>query len=196
MIINYCLKSNEEIEPYSESSSIQILDKTDEIFYSMVDRHSKVVIIRLDINYPADFTPSFNEFPKFINSFMVFLRRKGFDPKYLWVCEQVEGNNPHFHLCLFLNGNKAKYFHPGLLQKANDYWASSLGVDDASGLINHTGPQNINSCTGRDIVLKRNDSRFQELYGEIMRYLSYIAKNATKDLKVPHQRRVGYSQKL
>jgi hypothetical protein len=198
VLINRKTKKDKVMQPlYSSDSNQKIQNMLDYFLRVYTDKHSKSLICRLDFRYPQGHPVKGNELSRCLAGLQYLLNdKKNFDFKYIWVREQRTSDNPHYHLCIFLNGHKAWSFHAELLAATEKYWARSLGIDSAAGLIHHCKPQNISSLHGRDIFLDRNDSRFSALLGETRSYLSYMSKNATKDLPGAYRNTYGCSQKL
>ena len=105
-----------------------ILDKIIERFEYALQKHSKILMIRIDINYPEGYSVKDNSiFQSFFENYIRYLQRKGFDPVYLW-CSELGARNQrlHHHVYLLLNSNNIRWM-PNL-RKAEELWSRALGM--------------------------------------------------------------------
>lgn len=87
----------------------KILDSGIKELNSMLKRHCKVLVIRLDIHIPEHTKLNAN-----IGSFVDFLKRfiqryySTKDVGYIWVRETEKAKKQHYHLCVYVDGNKVR----------------------------------------------------------------------------------------
>jgi len=178
--------------PYDFHS--EILIRVKERLAAMCQKHSQAFIMSMAVLYPAitcleltcddegqmDIAPPDNKlFSRWLADFIRYL--KPYDPAYAWAREEAPDapGRYHFHLALFMNGNLIQDPWP-LLSKAQCYWARTLGLDDASGLIHLCQPQNDLSFHNNCFKLVRGSPDFQLKFNEAFCYLSYLAKTDSK----------------
>lgn len=173
----------------------EVLDKTLEMMRYMVEAHSKVMFIRLDVRYPGGYPVQSDNrvFIDFLENFMQNLRRQGLDPQRIWAREQEDASNPHYHICLFVNGNKVQSIY-GIRAVAERLWALALGISSAAGLIwdctedSHGNPQQ------NGIRIDRNAPDFPQVFQDCYYWASYLAKTRGKE-ETPHRVRCfGYNR--
>lgn len=148
--------------------------------YGLLDYHtqkySKVLVVRFDLRYPKNMTAlqCNAAISQFHDRFTRYLKRNGADPKLLWVWEQYNSQNPHYHCMLTVNGHKHR--HPqNLYTKAAECWWNAIGEHGNKGLVEQcdkNGPGYYN--------LHRNKADFGETYYKCFERCSYLAKVFTK----------------
>ena len=86
-----------------------ILDRGIKQLISMLNRHSKVLSIRLDVHIPERTKLNTN-----IGLFMDYLKRyvlrtySSKDVGFIWVREIEKAKKQHYHLCVYVDGNKVR----------------------------------------------------------------------------------------
>ncbi len=172
-----------------------ILDKMIERLELMLNRHSKVLIVRLIVRYPFEVTSdSRNDcFQYFMEEFRRHLKLEGFDPQYVWVREQDSSHNPHYHVLIFLNGNKIQYYKYPF--KANEIWCNAIarhhGYDcPQKGLIEVCSAGYDGIPMNHGILLHRDNEMLKQ---EAYRICSYLAKVNTKGNTPKNVREFGTS---
>lgn len=175
----------------------QILDKYHAHLQDMVDRHSKVMQVRFDLRYPADgsVTPNPEHLYSFSKNITRDLTRNAplstepdrkksgsrahqVDPRLLRVTEQHGGSpHPHTHGLLLVNAN-AKISAFDVLQRVERQWRNALGVESASGLVDHCSRSGPNP-----LIIKRyaNETQFAEAMNAASHQASYLAKTRGKE---------------
>lgn len=151
-----------------------ILQAVDETLSEALQKHNKVFVMRMDIHFPqkvenkmiARFTRRFNERE----------RRHGYDPKHITVKEISDSGRIHFHMALFLDGNKTQSIKPHI-DNANTVMNNILKgeCDNTKGLID--------SCShghNNGIMIKRESEDYIKI-NELSRQLSYLAKEDQKE---------------
>lgn len=120
-------------------------------------KYIKVFAVRVDLRFPDEYEPYDNRtVTRFIESLKAQVKADytskakhsdGFvhksDVLYIWVQETGDHNKPHYHLCLFFNGNAYRSLGKFELGRSNMYnrivkaWASALAIMpiNAQGLV-------------------------------------------------------------
>lgn len=182
-----------------------MLEQLLSIMQYMVSAHSKVLFVRLDFRFPLDYAvpPGNQLFIDFLENFIQNLKRLGFDPYRFWVREQPERKpphlgqpapigRPHYHVCIFLNGNKIQSIG-GLHQKATELWGFALNRD-ATGLVwdctkdSHGNPQE------NGIMIRRGAPDYETTFQCCFHWASYLAKTHSKELIPDRVKSFGYSR--
>lgn len=172
----------------------EILQKLYDRLSFSTTRHSQVFVMSLVVSYPADRNYSIDNslFCRFLADFI--RSRSHLDPHYVWSREQSTDSPGrfHYHLSLFFNGNMTQnsieHFH-----LAQYFWAKTLSIPDASGLVHLCQPQSPLSFNNSGFKLVRTDPHYNTIFQEVFHYLSYIAKTDTK-CPMPGVRSFGCSE--
>ena len=172
-----------------------ILQKIEERMDHATDSYCKSTITRMDLRYPKDYdVPADNkQVSSFLSKFKRNLKRNGNAPQYVCVREQSREKHQHYHLLLITNQKNHQMPHKPI-QKAEELWASTLGVDNGKGLVDHctrsrTGRQQPNSYR-----LNQNEDDFEEVKAKAFMRASYLAKENTKGNQPERQREVFCSR--
>lgn len=157
------------------------LEKIDEVLESMLERHSKVMLIRFDVRYPQ--TENIICDKKQVSDFTYNLKRSlnrekvvgghKVDAKIIHVQEQDTGERPHFHFAVVVNGNAKNRAFP-ILQKADALWKTMLKTEQA-GLVDFCGSH------ANGIIIDKSKPDFQERYEDVFYQASYLAKIRGKE---------------
>ncbi len=162
-----------------EGFSTEILNVIINMVEASLQRHSQVLMVVLQFNFPAglDVEGIGNDcFQSFVEAYKRRLTQQGLDPEYLWVRETGEINNrSHYHLLLLLDGNMIRYF--GDPFDVRRYWLRALQQHFAyereiAPLHVQTLPQ-----MKRGVQVRRDDPSSME---QAVNIASYLAKIATK----------------
>ena len=157
------------------------LEKIESSFDSMLDKHSKIMIIRFDVRYPQNenIVCGKSQVSDFTYNLKRSLNREKIggghrvDAKIIHVQEQDRSQNPHHHFAVVVNANaKNKYFP--ILLKAETLWKNTLNTDQ-SGLVDY--------CNSKQngIIVDQNKDDFQAKYDEAFYQVSYLAKVRGKE---------------
>ena len=101
-----------------------ILDKGINQLITMVNKHCKVLVIRLDVHIPEHTKLNTN-----IGLFVDYLKRfiqRTYSTKhvgYIWVRETEKAKKQHYHLCVYVDGNKVRTSYK-IVQWAEQYLQS------------------------------------------------------------------------
>lgn len=186
-------------EPYLYYSIYLLNNRT--LLNTMLMRHSKVLFLRIDLRFPNDRqwqTPML-----YLQRFLDLLRRHftryDFDPQYVIRMEQVSSINPHFHVCLLLNGNKANQFNLRYYkQQLEQMWRRVLEVE-MTGLVDFCNRDYCDRALPEGIVIVRPPEHTEfkvemtSEYREAFNAMSYLAKYVPEDRIPSEQRKVFYS---
>ncbi len=164
----------------------QTLSKLEKLFNHTITKHNKVFFVRFDVRFPDCFNiPNHNELiSNFTESFIRYFKRKKYDPYYLWVREQSESNNPHYHFIVLLDGNKIQYANT-VWFKAEEVWNKQLLYPpNNKGLINYC-----NSFESGKMIHRNKEHTFNQAF----KWASYLAKDDCKNINNSY-RSVGMSR--
>ncbi len=116
---------------------ISYLEKLYNVFVEASIKHDgkRSLFCKFDFTFPKMFNyveDSF--FSDFLAVFIKYLNSKSYRPLYIWVREQDKSVNPHFHLVLFIDGEK-KWSPHDIHIYAAQLWCKHLNIPTVSGLI-------------------------------------------------------------
>ena len=160
-----------------------ILDKIEEQFDYADKSKSKTFFMRYDIRFPKNFTHADNGvFSSFQAAFIKNLSRQGLKPQYLAVREQSREKHQHYHVCLWLDGQKTQHIDKHI-QTAERLWDAALNLPPCED-----GYKLIDACTkNRDgevqvngVMLNRASTDYHDKRKECFYRASYLAKVNTK----------------
>jgi len=161
---------------------VEILEKIKSLLQYMVTNHNKVFFVMLVLKYPVgsvSMYPSNNSLlSSFLESFILNYKRKGYDPKYLWVREQSSTGQFHYHLMLLFDGNKIQNAH-GVLKDAIRLWSHCLMVENGGGLVHLWEPGGDKFKYG-GIMIRRFEWEYEKDYKKCFEAASYLAKRYSK----------------
>ena len=145
-----------------------ILKAIDNVMDDYGEHHSKMFALRIDVHLPDGMDQG--KIMTFNHRFNESQKNKGYDPAYVMVREVSDEGKTHYHMALFLNGQKVQ----------SPYYV----FKDAERILNNVaGPGgSINHCNARHrngITINRNDPDSRNLQ-EVQRQMSYIAKTGQK----------------
>ncbi|MDD3021848.1 MAG: inovirus-type Gp2 protein [Alphaproteobacteria bacterium] len=158
----------------------KILNKIEEVFEHMTQKHSKVLFLRYDIRLPSgkSHSPDNKVFTRFQANFMKNLDRNGLDPHYVAVREQSKEKHQHYHVTLLLDGHKTQSPY-GHIQKADELLASTLGAEH-KGLIDGCWKNRNGEPQKNGIMLRKDDPEYAVKYDQCFQWASYLAKTNQK----------------
>ncbi len=158
-----------------------ILDRHHAHLNDMTDKHSKVLQVRLDLHYPSNNSviPNSEHISNFTDNMQRSLRREKnsgghkVDPRMILAVEKHDGDNPHIHAIILVNGN-AKKSYRAIGQKAERLWGQALGTQ-TKGLVDYCDRKR------NGIVISRQAPNFEAQLGAASYQGSYVAKDRGKD---------------
>ena len=152
----------------------KILKALDNVRDVYMDRHSKMFAMRLDVHLPEGTDQS--KIMAFNHRFIEKEKNQGYDPAYVMTREIGGKNgNMHYHMALFLNGQKTESIKPHL----DNAWKVLIKLREKE---NQEGGK-IDPCNKRGrngIMVKRDDPDPRNLQ-ESQRQSSYLAKTDQKE---------------
>ncbi len=137
-----------------------------------LQKHNKVFVQRVDVRLPLELQQK--GIIRFNKRFIEKERNAGYDPDYIIVRELSRNKKIHYHMALFLDGNKTMrtYEH---FQNAETVLQNVIGKgNNIKGLIDRCDRGHRNG-----IMIHRNNPNQDDLK-EIQRQLSYLAKEEQK----------------
>jgi len=152
---------------------IPMFRRIQNIYYNLLihslQKHCKVFVMRMDIHLPQEMDQSL--IMDFNHRFIEKEKNAGFDPLYIMVRELSSEKNIHYHMGLFLDGNRTNnpYQH---FQNARIVLGNICG---SYGCINECNDGHRNG-----IMIERNTATYNDLF-EVLIQFSYLAKIKTKE---------------
>lgn len=185
-----------------------ILDAIKTQMNKSLEQHSQVLFMLFTFSFPANShtnpldnivlpdaeIPLGNDvFVYFLNQYKRRMNNYGFDMHYVWIREQTDTcNHCHYHLALWLDANKIRYF--GSLEEINAYWSQALarfkiiasGANTA-GLIDRGRYEQEGKIEYWGQIVHRGNP---EEFADVFQRASYLAKAYSKDGFRPYRTRV------
>jgi len=139
--------------------------------------HKRLLVVRFDLHL-NDYTPNNEVISKFIKRAKQWLSRnyKMKDIGYAWVREVERSKAQHYHLVLFLDGDKIRYPNK-LIKHIKDTWSDN----GYSPTINHP-------------YYFINKDNYQEVRSKVIYRISYLAKTRGKRYREPQTKDYGTSR--
>ena len=145
----------------------RILNATANVMNDYMRRRSKMWVQRIDVILPEGMDQKMISI--FNQRFKECEKKQGFDPAYVMVREVSSQGRTHYHMALFLNGQKTKHVQQHF--------------DNAQRILNNVAPGgHIDYCNDghrNGIMVKRNAPDPEDLT-EAQRQVSYLAKTHQK----------------
>ena len=151
----------------------QMDERIQNIYYNLLiyslQKHCRVFIVRLDIHLPQEMDQ--RVIMDFNHRFIEKEKNAGYDPLYIIVREYSSEKHIHYHMGLFLDGNRTNnpYQH---FQNARIVLGNICGT---YGCINECNDGHRNG-----IMIERNTATYNDLF-EVLIQFSYLAKIKTKE---------------
>ena len=138
------------------------------LFFFCLQKHRRVFVMRIDIHLPQEIAQEMIR--TFNHRFIEKEKNAGYDPLYIMVREYSSEKHIHYHMGLFLDGNRTNnpYQH---FQNARIVLGNICG---SYGCINECNDGHRNG-----IMIERNMTPYSELY-EVLCQISYLAKTDQK----------------
>lgn len=175
-----------------------------ELMENMTQRHNKIYSFRMDLRMPEGV--ELNKSPKqiassFMSAFSKKLTRQKIDSEYIAKMEQEDSDNPHFHIQMFVDGNKIKD-HGKLVTEGEKLLATQLGLpNENNGLLDYKkqGSKNSEGTESapkkkNGIMLRRNSDKFKNQFDKCFKQASYLSKKKPSDKVDSKERKVFYSK--
>ena len=151
-----------------------IVSKLNELLNDYMERHCKAFVMRLDVHLPKEIQQ--DGIRKFNHRFIEKEKRAGYDPVYVMARELSKKGNIHYHMALFLNGNKTEsiFDHIKNAEKVLENIVEKEQIEHQKAWIERCDKDHRNGIT-----LCRNDLNTYDLH-EVQRQISYLAKKEQK----------------
>ena len=156
----------------------KLLDGTIDVLESSLEKHSRVLVKRIDLHLPSDIDPEqrnkvFSDVTgEIVRNFNrprvrgVAKPRPSLDAQYIMTTEQNEADTQHGHIVLTLNGNHVQSgYYP--MQEIKAIVERKLGRDTL-----------VHECRDGEWLIHRGN---EDELAEVIRGTSYIAKVRTKE---------------
>ncbi len=161
----------------------EILYNLNDLLEFYINNHSKTMVVRFDLHFPRDYpiTASNKPISETIAYVVKKYKRQGLDPMYFWVMEQNRSEHQHYHVVLFLDGQKVRsYSH--VFHNVEEAWGRALNAD-TRGCVHHCNSYQGQIDMNRNgLQVRRCDGveRMHEQIQAVYNQISYLAKKATK----------------
>ena len=195
-----------KILEYPDGSLSQILDRGLALMNAAIHRFRRAFFVRMDLKFPEDrhFLPNNDLIRLFMEEFRLERMTAGYDFFYLWVWEQNDSINHHYHCCFVFNKNRTQSIY-GHVRAARKIWARVLGLvpPNAKKEVVKKAMKKapVWDCTknkygepqknGLEIDVNAPD--YEQQYDTCFHWLSYLAKVSTKENIPEGQRKFGSS---
>ena len=152
-----------------------ILFALDNLLDDYISHHSKTFVMRLDVHLPKEMQQ--DKILHFNHRFIEKEKNAGYDPKYAMAREVSRKGNTHYHMALFLNGNKTKsiYWHIKNAEKVLQNVVGKEMIDQKKAWI-----ERCDKTFKNGILIRRNDPDRKDRM-EVERQISYLAKTEQKE---------------
>ncbi len=201
------LNSNIMYQPVYNNSFIQfdpsgihgeIMNAIHTLLEDMLNQRSKIFYLRFDLHFPAEiqYPPDNTIIESFMSHFMKSLYRQNIHSLYIWVREQKMSINHHYHVCLFLDGQKVQH-KENILKLAQSLWTSKLNLplDENNGLVHYCDKNLDGSYVDNGIKINRNSPDFIYNRNRVIFSASYLAKTYSKNFVNPGVRQFSCSRR-
>lgn len=171
----------------------------------MIGQHCKVLLVRFDLRFPAGtiHQERNDEISQFIKALSNFYTDQGIATRYIWAREQWNSDAPHYHVAFLLNGSRVQYPMNVWLKAAEIWsritngshalvhqcWATPIGRDFTGGIMIRRP-----SAMAVGHELAEQQQAYAYAYGKALEWLSYLAKENSKDDTPFRVRRYGSSR--
>ena len=167
--------------------SCTYMQSIENLLWPMTERHSKVLIARLDLRFPKDHNAdkSNRDFSKTMQAVCQEFSRKGYDPQYVAKREQMTSENQHYHVGILLDGNKKRSIN-AVRETVEKHWARQLDIPleevQQKALVYpcNKAPDGSPRESGR--MIKRGSWEQKTDEKESLKQLSYLAKVDSRDV--------------
>ncbi|MDV7341820.1 inovirus-type Gp2 protein [Terasakiella sp. A23] len=171
-----------------------------------IDQHRRLLPVRIDLRFQKGYIHDGQnkEISKFHKNICQHYRDQGIRAYYHTVREQVTSNNPHYHVMLFLDGDKVRSVRH-VQKQCCKIWNGIVGYN-MEGLVNYCTPkpeyQNYplrmiyrpsSKATGEE--LERQTTKFEKAKEIVEQHASYLNKEAGKG-RAPHRVREVFTSQI
>ena len=177
---------------------IKILNEIERQFQYAEESKSKSYFMRYDVRLPEGLDHTDNGlFREFQSKYIKNRSRKGLKPQYIAVREQSKEKHQHYHVALWLDGQKTQNIHDHI-QTAERLWNKTLGLPDKEngyGLIDDCTKSRSGAKQINGVMLRRDDPEYASKKDDCFRRASYLAKTNTKG-NAPRGQREMFSSRI
>ena len=178
MYNNHSINTNKEKQLGCYTKALEKIERS---LDRMLEKHSKIMLVRFDVRYPDDENIMYksNQPSDFAYNLKRSLNREKtigghkVDAKVIHVQEQDSSKKPHFHFAVVVNANAKNRAFP-ILQKADALWKTMMKTEQG-GLVDFCNSKR------NGIVIDKHKEDFQEHYDEVFHQASYLAKTRGKE---------------
>lgn len=168
---NYLEINNEKIEINNNQNKgvyLEIINRLIQQLDISYSLHKRVLVVRIDLHL-EQYTPKNEVISKFINQIKQWISRnyKMKNIGYGWVRELEKAKSQHYHLVLFLDGNRIRYPNK-LLRKIKEVWAKNGHVP-----------------TIKHPYYFINKKNYKDERNKVINRISYLAKIRGKRYRAP-----------
>ena len=177
---------------------IKILNEIERQFQYAEESKSKSYFMRYDVRLPEglDYTDN-GLFREFQSKYIKNRSRKGFKPQYVAVREQSKEKHQHYHVALWLDGQKTQNIHDHIAT-AERLWNKTLGLPDKEngyGLIDDCTKSRSGAKQINGVMLRKDDPAYETKKNDCFRRASYLAKVNSKG-NTPKGQRELFSSRI
>ena len=177
---------------------IKILNEIERQFQYAEATKSKSYFMRYDVRLPEGLDHTDNGlFREFQSKYIKNRSRKGLKPQYVAVREQSREKHQHYHVALWLDGQKTQNIHDHITT-AERLWNKTLGLPDREngyGLIDDCTKSRSGAKQINGVMLRRDDPAYETKKDDCFRRASYLAKVNTKG-NTPKGQRELFSSRI
>lgn len=206
---NYLKSFHESLQDLNVNTYVELgfcMDKTirndlRQRLISMLNRHSQIFIMVMTVRLPEAYADAECDrlFSSFLTDFISNERDCYGNVEFVW---RFERENAHikdtgldghgqWRLVLFYSGDA--HGSTSHRKHAEKYWAKTLDIDTASGLIHISKPQSKLSYLHDGFKLRRGDAELDKVRNDCFSWISYIAK-VRKNILAEKNKSYGCSQ--
>ena len=177
---------------------IKILNEIERQFQYAEATKSKPYFMRYDVRLPEGLDHTDNGlFREFQSKYIKNRSRKGLKPQYVAVREQSREKHQHYHIALWLDGQKTQNIHDHIAT-AERLWDKTLGLPDKEngyGLIDDCTKSRSGAKQINGVMLRKDDPEYASKKDDCFRRASYLAKVNTKG-NTPKGQRELFSSRI
>ena len=177
---------------------IKILNEIERQFQYAEATKSKSYFMRYDVRLPEGLDHTDNGlFREFQSKYIKNRSRKGLKPQYVAVREQSKEKHQHYHVALWLDGQKTQNIYDHITT-AERLWNKTLrlpGKENGYGLIDDCTKSRSGAKQINGVMLRRDDPEYASKKDDCFRRASYLAKVNTKG-NTPKGQRELFSSKI
>ena len=177
----------------------KILKKIKEQFDYAEQTKSKIWFMRYDVRFQGEERErSDNQlFSEFQSKFIKNLTRQQLKPQYVAVREQSREKHQHYHVVLWLDGQKTQSIH-NHIQTAERLWDRTLALPERPngyGLVDDCTKSRAGQKQVNGVMLRKDDPDYKSKKDDCFRRASYLAKVNTKG-NAPKGQRELFSSRI